>query len=133
CDKVVGVEGVKTMVERATNNALRNGLKNCEFYQADLSEEQQNPQKNKHKQQWLQQPFTKVLLDPARAGAQQIIKPVAALKAQKILYVSCEPLTLAQDSFVLLNSGYQLTKIALMDMFAQTRHVEVMALFEQKG
>ncbi len=133
CDKVVGVEGVRAMVERATDNALKNNLKNCEFFQADLSEEQQNPQQNKHKQQWLQQPFTKVLLDPARAGAQQIMKPVAGLKAQKILYVSCEPLTLAQDSLVLLNSGYQLTKIALMDMFAQTRHVEVMALFEQKG
>lgn len=133
CDKVVGVEGVSAMVERATDNALKNGLANCEFYQADLSQEPSNPQRNKLKAQWLQQPFTKVLLDPARAGAQQIMKPVAGLKAQKILYVSCEPLTMAQDSFVLLNSGYQLTKIALMDMFAQTRHVEVMALFELKG
>ncbi len=133
CEKVVGVEGVSAMVERATDNALKNGLENCEFYQADLSQEQLNIPRNKPMFPWLQQPFTKVLLDPARAGAQQIMKPVAGLKAQKILYVSCEPLTLAQDSFVLLNSGYQLTKIALMDMFAQTRHVEVMALFEQKG
>jgi 23S rRNA (uracil1939-C5)-methyltransferase len=126
CDKVVGVEGVDAMVEQATYNATQNAQDNALFYQADLSVDMAT-----NKPQWLQQPFSKVLLDPARAGAQQVMKTVIRLKAQKILYVSCDPLSLARDSSELIASGYRLTKVALMDMFSHTKHVEVMVLFEK--
>jgi 23S rRNA (uracil1939-C5)-methyltransferase len=131
CDKVVGVEGVDAMVERATNNANINGLANVDFYQANLAADFDN--KKVDKPLWLKQKYSKVLLDPARAGAQEIMASVARLKPQKVLYVSCEPLTLARDSAILIAKGYRLKKIALMDMFAHTRHVEVMVLFEKKG
>ena len=122
---VVGVEGVQVMVDKATHNSLVNGLDNCQFYQADL---------NNH---WLleswakEQVFDKVLLDPARAGAEQAVSQIAKLKIPRVLYVSCDPATLARDSAILVSQGYKLEKISLMDMFSQTKHVETMVLFVQ--
>lgn len=127
CQKVIGVEGVDAMVARAGLNAKRNGVENAEFFQADLSQDF-----SKKPASWLQQKFSKVLLDPARAGAEAMMTPVAALKPKKVLYVSCDPLTIARDSGRLIDAGYKLKKIALMDMFSHTKHVEVMALFEPK-
>ncbi|MFT4929996.1 MAG: 23S rRNA (uracil1939-C5)-methyltransferase [Phenylobacterium sp.] len=121
CANVVGIEGVDKMVEQASHNVRLNGLTNASFYQADLSQDKALDIGYKT--------FDKILLDPARAGADGVISTLKGYKASKIVYVSCEPLTLARDSFVLLKSGYRLSKIALMDMFSQTRHVEVMALF----
>jgi 23S rRNA (uracil1939-C5)-methyltransferase len=103
----VGIEGVQQMVDRATANAQLNNLQNARFYQADLSGE------NLIEQEWAKQSFNKVLLDPA----------------SHILYVSCDPLTLARDSQVLLDKGYKLDKLGLLDMFPQTAHMESMALF----
>ncbi len=120
---VVGVEGVQVMVDKATDNAKVNGLDNCEFYQADL---------NSHwlLESWAKvQVFDKVLLDPARAGAEEAVNQIAKLKIPSILYVSCDPATLARDSAILVSKGYKLKKISLMDMFAQTKHVETMVLF----
>lgn len=120
---VVGVEGVQVMVEKASHNALVNGLDNCQFYQADLNSS------------WLldswakDQVFDKVLLDPARAGAEQAVSQIAKLHIPSVLYVSCDPATLARDSAILITQGYKLEKISLMDMFAQTKHVETMVLF----
>jgi 23S rRNA (uracil1939-C5)-methyltransferase len=73
--------------------------------------------------------FDKVLLDPARAGAQEAVRQIAELKIPSVLYVSCDPATLARDSAVLVSQGYKLEKISLMDMFSQTKHVETMVLF----
>ncbi len=129
CKAVVGIEGVDKMVEQASYNAQLNGLDNVSFYQADLSA---SPSFNYS----FNYSFNKVLLDPARAGAAEAVaaltqpgKGKSKNQPEKILYVSCEPLTLARDSFVLVQSGYRLAKVALMDMFSQTKHVEVMALF----
>ncbi|PKH85258.1 23S rRNA (uracil(1939)-C(5))-methyltransferase RlmD [Colwellia sp. Bg11-28] len=121
--RVVGVEGMQTMVDKATQNSLVNGLDNCQFYQADLNS------------YWLLEPwvqgqvFDKVLLDPARAGAEQAVSQIAELKIPCVLYVSCDPATLARDSAILISKGYKLEKISLMDMFSQTKHVETMVLF----
>ncbi|TYK65069.1 23S rRNA (uracil(1939)-C(5))-methyltransferase RlmD [Colwellia echini] len=123
--QVVGVEGVQVMVDKAIHNAQVNGLNNCQFYQADLNSE------------WLTaswataQVFDKVLLDPARAGAEQAVKQIATLKIPSVLYVSCDPATLARDSAILVAQGYKIEKISLMDMFSQTKHVETMVLFTQ--
>ena len=122
--EVVGVEGVQTMVNKARTNAKNNGIDNCQFFQADL---------NSHwlSNSWAKKHFTKVLLDPARAGAEKAVEQVSQLKIATILYVSCDPTTLARDSNILLNEGYKIVKIGLIDMFSQTKHVETMVLFQQ--
>lgn len=121
--KVTGVEGLPAMVQRAHQNAAFNGLTNCDFVQGDL-----------HlpwpKQPWTSQHYDKVLLDPARAGAEVCVAEVAKRKPAQILYVSCNPTTFARDAKVLLAGRYQLTKIGVMDMFPNTSHLELMALFE---
>ncbi len=121
--QVVGVEGVQKMVDRATANARVNGLNNVSFYQADLSAADVS------QQAWAEQGFSKVLLDPARAGAFDCMLFIAKLKPSHIVYVSCDPLTLARDSQLLLENGYKLDKLGLLDMFPQTGHMESMALF----
>lgn len=120
---VVGVEGILKMVDRASVNASFNLIKNASFYQADLSAE------NLQKQLWAKQKFTKVLLDPARAGAFDCLPFIVKLKPSVIVYVSCDPLTLARDSQLLLENDYKLVKLGLLDMFPQTKHIESMALF----
>ncbi len=119
---VVGIEGVQNMVIRAEGNALKNGIENCHFYQADLS---QNWQGNA----WSKHAFSKILLDPARAGALEAMVQITQYNVEKILYVSCDPATLARDSKVLALHGYHIEKIMVMDMFSQTKHVETMVLF----
>ena len=119
---VVGLEGVAAMVTTASQNASLNGLENTRFAQVDL-----------HlpwpKAEWNQPKYQKVLLDPARAGAQGAIDEVARLKPAQVLYVSCNPTTFARDAKVLLAKGYRLDKIGMMDMFPYTSHLELMALF----
>ena len=120
--QVVGVEGVSAMVDKAKANAERNQLNNCQFYQANLHEPWLE-------QVWAQKNYNKVLLDPARAGALPTVEQVARLKPERIVYVSCDPATLARDSHALINLGYQMKKIGLVEMFSQTKHVETMVLF----
>lgn len=121
--QVVAVEGVASMVNRASQNAELNQLANVHFYQADLH----LPWR---KAAWAQQRFDKIVLDPARAGAEGAIEQVAALKASQVLYVSCNATTFARDAKVLLANGYRIAKIGVMDMFPYTSHLELMALFE---
>jgi 23S rRNA (uracil1939-C5)-methyltransferase len=122
---VTGVEGVQAMVEKAGSNAEKNNLTNVEFFQADLNTRWA-------KAAWSNHPFTKVLLDPARAGAYEAIGELLHLNIDQILYVSCDPTTLARDSQLLISKGYEIKKIAIMDMFAQTKHIETMVLFIKK-
>ncbi|TPH16573.1 23S rRNA (uracil(1939)-C(5))-methyltransferase RlmD [Litorilituus lipolyticus] len=126
---VVGVEGVQSMVDKALKNAKRNGIENCQFYQANINESWQaqpwfNEYTNTNEHQ-----FNKVLLDPARAGAEEAMPYIAMVKPSSILYVSCDPATLARDSEILVGHGYKLNKISIIDMFSQTKHVESMVLF----
>ena len=111
------------MVDRAAANAALNNLNNATFYQADLSAA------DVAEQVWATQAFNKVLLDPARAGALDCMLFIAKLKPSHIVYVSCDPVTLARDSQLLLENGYKLDKLGLLDMFPQTGHMESMALF----
>lgn len=124
CASVTGVEGVDEMVRQAQANAKANDLDNCQFYQADLSSDFS-------KLSWAKAPFDKVLLDPARAGAAETVQYLHKLKAKKIVYVSCNPATLARDSKLLMAQQYKLTRLGMIDMFPQTGHVESMALFER--
>ena len=123
--EVVGVEGDLAMVERAQENARRNGIDNARFYKADLSGDIVG-------MSWAREGFDLVLLDPARPGALEVMGHVAALSPKRVVYVSCNPVTLARDSQVLVKQGYRLTRLGMLDMFPHTGHLESMALFERK-
>lgn len=124
-NRVTGVEGDVGLVERARANAGINRLDNAEFFQADLYAGLQD-------QPWMQSAYNKVLLDPPRSGAAEILPYLARLSPEKILYVSCFPGTLARDAGQLVHDhGYRLTKTGVMDMFPHTAHVESIALFEK--
>ncbi|WOT06131.1 23S rRNA (uracil(1939)-C(5))-methyltransferase RlmD [Shewanella youngdeokensis] len=120
--EVIGVEGVPAMVEQATINAAQSGLDKVSFFHADLSADLSQ-------QPWLGK-VDKMLIDPARAGAYESMMSLKKLKPKALVYVSCNPASLARDSELILKQGYRLTKIALVDMFPQTHHLESMALFE---
>jgi 23S rRNA (uracil1939-C5)-methyltransferase len=123
--KVTGVEGDAGLVARARGNASRNGISNVDFYTANLYETlDQEP--------WLNQQFNKALLDPPRSGAQEILTHLPKLGAERIVYVSCYPGTLARDAGILVHEhGYRLISAGVMDMFPHTAHVESIALFEK--
>ena len=123
---VVGVEGDLLLVIHAKENAILNGLENVEFYAADLTKDVSN-------QAWAKQKFNKIMLDPSRAGASEVLHNLKHWNPEQILYVSCNPSTLARDAGILVNElGYKLIKAGVMDMFPQTGHVESIALFEKK-
>ncbi len=123
--QVVGVEGDDAMVVRGRENAELNGLDNVEFHGADLHGDFTG-------QSWAKEGFDKILIDPPRSGAEEICKYLTAFGAQKIVYVSCNPATLARDAGVLVRNGYRLVRAGVMDMFPHTTHVESIALFERK-
>jgi 23S rRNA (uracil1939-C5)-methyltransferase len=125
--QVVGVEGEASLVARARENAARNGLGNTQFFTANLAEENlgSTPSPN----MWTGK-FDKVLLDPPRAGAKEVLPVVAKSRADLVLYISCHPGSLARDAGILVHEhGYQLRAAGVMDMFPHTAHVESAALF----
>ena len=121
--EVVAVEGVATMVERAAQNAVSNNLHNAAFFQADLSQPLVDAA-------WAKEGFCAVLLDPPRDGAYEVVRKLSGLGAKRLVYVSCNPATLARDTVELMKQGYRLKRAGILDMFPQTAHVEAMALFE---
>ncbi|MFY1027981.1 23S rRNA (uracil(1939)-C(5))-methyltransferase RlmD [Actinobacillus seminis] len=120
----VGIEGVSEMVVRARQNAEQNHCHNVQFYQSDL-------EKPFIEQPWARQQFNKILLDPARGGAAFALSVMMQVRAEKILYVSCNPATLVRDAAILLEAGYLLRKVAMVDMFPNTAHLESISLFEK--
>lgn len=125
CKHLVGVEGDEKMVKRATANAALNHLINTEFYSADLT-------KDFTTADWAKQRFDKILIDPPRTGALEIIQHFPHFMPKRIVYVSCNPATLARDTAELLKQGYHLEKAGVMDMFPQTSHVESIAVFNRE-
>ena len=122
---VIGVEGDKTLVERAELNAKNNGIENVTFFTADLT-------KDVTTQSWMQTTPNKILIDPPRSGALEMLPHINKLGPQKIVYVSCHPGTLARDAHELVNEyGYTMTHAGVMDMFPHTAHVESIACFEK--
>jgi 23S rRNA (uracil1939-C5)-methyltransferase len=120
---VIGVEGDKEAVAQAQRNAQSNGVGGCEFYAADLFQTGLTAA-------WAKQSFDKILLDPPRSGAEQIIAMLPQWQPKHIVYVSCDLATLARDSLQLQQQGYTLIKAGIMDMFPHTQHAEAMTLFK---
>ncbi|WP_313688032.1 23S rRNA (uracil(1939)-C(5))-methyltransferase RlmD [Pantoea sp.] len=123
-ENAVGVEGVAALVRQAAYNADLNNLKNVRFFQHNLEEDVA-------RQAWAAQGFNKVLLDPARAGAAAVMSHIVKLAPERVVYVSCNPTTLARDSQTLLSAGYHLERVAMLDMFPHTGHLESMVLFSK--
>lgn len=121
---VIGVEGDAKLVQRAQSNARHNDIHNAEFYAADLSQDLSQ-------QPWAEQRFDKILLDPPRTGALEIVRQLPVFSASRIVYVSCNPATLARDAQELVQRGYKLAAAGVMDMFPHTTHVESISLFEK--
>lgn len=123
---VLGIEADAALIAKAQRNAERNDIKNAEFRNADLY-------KPEGPDPWGAEGHDKWLLDPPRTGAVEVIKRLPTEGGpRRILYVSCNPATLARDSEVLVHvKGYKLIAAGVMDMFPQTSHVEAMALFER--
>jgi 23S rRNA (uracil1939-C5)-methyltransferase len=120
---IVGVEGVSGLVERARADGVRNGIQNADFYKADLYKEVAGLE-------WFRdKTYNKALIDPARSGAIEIIELLPKLGVERLVYVSCNPATLARDTEKLIEIGYKLETAGVMDMFPQTAHIESIALF----
>ena len=123
--EVVGVEGDAGLVARARANAQRNGLANAQFFAADLTQDQRGTP-------WMRQGFHKLLLDPPRSGADEVLRQLPLQGIDRIVYVSCHPGSLARDAgFLVHERGYRLVAAGVMDMFPHTAHVESIALFER--
>ncbi|WP_299003027.1 23S rRNA (uracil(1939)-C(5))-methyltransferase RlmD [uncultured Tenacibaculum sp.] len=123
--KIVGVDIVASAIEDAKKNAERNNIEGLQFYAADVGKFlNEHPQyKNK---------IRTIILDPARAGiAPKTLKKIINLNADRMVYVSCNPATQARDTEELMNNGYQLKKISLVDQFPHTSHIETVVLFEK--
>jgi 23S rRNA (uracil1939-C5)-methyltransferase len=121
--EVLAVEAVPAMLERARANAQNHGLHNLHFVQADLG--QPLPPGPRFAG------FAAALLDPPRDGALALVQQMGELSLQRLVYVSCNPATLARDAAELVRQGYRLSRAGILDMFPQTAHVEAMALFER--
>lgn len=124
--QVVAVEGVEDMVQRGRENAKRNHMDQVVFHTQDLAQDFS-------KQSWANEGFDAILIDPPRAGAEYVMQYIAQFDAKRIVYVSCDPATLARDAAILTTQGYSLVKAGVMDMFTYTEHVESIALFVQQS
>jgi len=119
--QVTGIELSQASVLRGAENAQRNGLSNVSFVASDLfAEDCEIPEF---------QSFNKILLDPPRSGALEVCKKLATHKAERVVYVSCNPTTLGRDSAILVAGGYRFESAGVIDMFPHTTHVESIACF----
>lgn len=124
--QVIGIEGSEALVRRARSNAERNDLAHlAEFQVANLFEtNEESLAKLGH--------FDKMLIDPPRDGAVEVVKSLGENAPHRIVYVSCSPATLARDAEVLVHiKGYELKAAGVVNMFPHTAHVESIALFEK--
>ncbi len=125
--RVVGVEGDATLVSRARDNAVRNGLRNADFHRDNLFEPAAAGN-------WADEAYDLVLLDPPRAGAAQILERTPHWRPRRLVYISCHPGSLARDAGVLVTGqGFKLIGAGVMDMFPHTTHVESIAVFERSA
>ena len=123
--KIVGVDIVASAIEDAKENAKRNHIEGLEFYAADVGKFLTEHPEFKTK-------IRTIILDPARAGiAPKTLKKIINLDAERLVYVSCNPATQARDTEQLMQAGYEIKKLSLVDQFPHTAHIETVVLFEK--
>jgi 23S rRNA (uracil1939-C5)-methyltransferase len=125
--QVYGIEYVKEAVRNAEENAALNHLKNCRFYAGDAAAQV-------HRLPLSGQPPALAVLNPPRKGcSEELLRAVNKLAPARIIYVSCDPDSLAHDLTILKGDGYAIGKIQPVDMFPQTAHIETVVLLEKTG
>ncbi len=123
---VIGVEGDAGLVERARANARFNLIDNVSYESVNLMAEPIQGD-------FMHKAYNKMLLDPPRSGAIEILQQLELSTIQRIVYISCNPATLARDTgYLVQEKGFKLLQAGIMDMFPHTSHVESMAVFEKK-
>ncbi len=119
---ITGLEIVESAVSDAKKNCLTNGITNCTFVLGDIRESLSKISKKPDV----------IIIDPPRAGMHKdVIKKVTDIAPERIVYVSCNPATLARDIF-LLKEYYEVTEVQPVDMFPHTWHIESVARLEKK-
>ena len=122
---VTGIENIKPAVEDAARNAERNGAGNADFICADAAEALPE----------LIEKGTRpdvIVIDPPRKGCDKaVLNAITGSAVQRVIYVSCDPATLARDVRILVDGGYSIQKVQPIDMFPQTAHVETVVLLSK--
>ncbi len=121
---ITGVESRRSSIRSAIKNAEHNSITNCHFIQGLIDKVLPVLIANKDC-------FDLIVIDPPRQGCKEIIHLLPALRAKKILYISCDPATMIRDMELMAKHGYNLLRINGIDMFPQTSHIEVIALLEK--
>lgn len=122
---LLGIEYSEALVQRAWRNAGRNNISNVEFLQSNLSE-------HADIKQLVAEKYNKLLLDPPREGAIEALKGLPTDSIARVVYVSCNPLTLVRDlSFLIRKRNFVFESIQLIDMFPHTNHIEVVAVLSR--
>lgn len=123
--KIIGVDIIESAIADAKENAKRNGIKGLKFYASDVGKFLVEHPKYINN-------IKTIILDPARSGiAPKTLKKIININADRLVYVSCNPATQARDTVQLIEAGYQLKKLSLVDQFPHTSHIETVALFEK--
>lgn len=125
--QVYGVEVVQEAVKSAKNNAVKNNITNAEFIAGKVEDKMQELMNNSKRP-------NKIVLDPARKGCEQsVLEKLIQIEPEKIVYISCNPSTLARDLKILLTSGkYELKEVTPCDMFPNTMGIEAVAYLSRK-
>lgn len=122
--KVIGIDNYPDAIEDARENCERNGFANCRFVSGNCEDALPG----------LQEKCDVLILDPPRSGCKpQVLKGVEQLNPTRIVYVSCNPATLARDLKILAVSGYLVKEVQPLDMFPQTWHVECVVVLEKNN
>jgi 23S rRNA (uracil1939-C5)-methyltransferase len=122
--EICAVEGHRAAIACGKLNAQKHGLENIRWTSAGVPQAVARLKSRRER-------FDKIVLDPPRAGAKDLDADLAALGAKKILYISCNPTTLARDLAALAKRGYTLQTVQPIDLFPQTFHVEALAVMER--
>lgn len=126
--EVHGFEVIVSAVEDAVRNGVHNGIGNAYFHVANLDKYFKQHRKLKNIP-----PPDVIIVDPPRAGMHKdMVTSLPLLGAEKIIYVSCNPATQARDTLVMLENGYELKSVSMVDMFPHTPHIETVAVFQKK-
>ena len=130
--RVYGVEIVPQAVEDAKNNARINGIKNVEFYEGRAEEVLPGYYARYEKEQGKKAHADVIVVDPPRKGCDEtLLETIVKMEPEKVVYVSCDPATLARDVKYLRGNGYEIRRVRAVDMFPHTVHVECVVLMSK--
>ena len=124
--EVLGIDSQNAAIRSALRNVDLNNIHNCHF-------EKNHVPSAVASLRAAAETFATIILDPPRQGAHDTVSILPELGADRIVYISCNPATLARDLVSLITAGYQLARLVPVDMFPQTHHLESVALLKRSG